>query len=444
MSWLIPLVLLFGAGTAAASLTQNWNERGTWVRVGARLGLTLVSSWPAPLRLSGTIRGFDIAVTRSRLGKIVVQVLDIDPWFTLEEKGPSARMDVPPIDIDGWGFDEMMRVCGDRDFALGLLTMSTRAAADKVVLDLGGEVAEGKVSVPVRSIHSAPEAIGPMLCLAEALRRPTSDELPPLLAHNALEDVSKVFRFQCFQQLVREFSGTPEVLQTARQLLGDSDGELRLEAAVVLLDREDDPLHRVRTAEALFDLAARHDVEVELRCSALDAMVRSEVSGKATALASGILDDLEEPREMREHALVVLAQAKAVHELLAVETVYDGAERARLVWALGQCGDVAAQPRLLEMLSHRDEHIRLLAIDSLGAVGDAEAVHPLRRLAGEKTLIQTPVARRVEEAVLQIRHRLGGSQAGEISIVDPEPLEGAVSVAEGEREGPEGGEVSLA
>lgn len=448
MSWIsiTAIAAVFGAGTATA-LVSNWRSRASWTRVGARLGLTLDGRWPAVPRMSGTIRGFDVVVTPSP-PYIAVQVLGVDPWFTLEKAGPSAQLALPSIDIDGWGFDDTMRVCGDRDFALGLLKTSTRRAAESVVLDLDGRVTEGKIVVQVKEVHAVPQVIGPVLHLARVLRRPSSNDIPRRLANNAKSDSSKALRFHSFLQLVREFSGAPEVLPTACQLLKDQHDELRLEAANVVLGRDDDPLHRVRAAEVLSSLAARGDVGVGLRRSALDTMVRTEVSEQATTIALGILRDLGEPREMREHALVVLAHAKAVPELLALQTVFDGAERARLAWALGRSDDVAAQPRLLELLSHADEHVRMSAIEALGAVGDARAVLSLRQAAGEKTLIQTPLAQAVEDAVLQIRLRLGGSQAGEISIVGTETLEGAISTTkdDGDKSAEEarGGEISRA
>lgn len=445
MSWTIPAAVVFGVVTAAA-LAHNWQAHTVWARVAVHIGLAVDHPWPAAPRMSGSRRGFDVAVIQSR-PYIAVEALGVDPWFSIEKVGPSARSTLPRIDTGGWDLDEGVRVCGDRDFALGLLDEKARRAAEEIVLDFDGRVVDGKIVFHVKRIHVVSAVIDTLLEFAESLRRPSSDDLPPRLARNALDDPSKSFRLQAFRQLAREFSAAAEVVSTARKLLRDPYDELRLEAARVLLDRDADLLHRVRAVEVLCRLAEGSDSGVGLRRSALDALVGTEASVEATSIASAILKDRGQPREMRLHALVVLARAKAVHELLAVQTVLDGVEGGRLARALGRCGDVAAQPRLVELMSHRDEHVRMLAIDALGAVGDAGAVHPLRWLAGEKTLIQTPLARRVEEAVLQIRHRLGGTQAGEISIVDPEPLEGAVSVAGdggGSSEELRGGEVSLA
>ena len=443
MSWISIVV-----GTVATALVAQGVSGVVWARVGARLGLSLDRVWPAPPRLSGTLRGFVVVVTRA-LPRIAVQIHGVDPWFTLERDNAVAQATEPDIEVGDWGFDQVIRVRGDRDFALSLLDEETRRAAERVVLELDGRVADGMIEVPVQGIQSMPFVLHAMLDLANRLRRPTTEELPPLLARNARDDPSSGLRLRAFRNLVREFSDAPEVLPLARAFLGEKnklgekDEELRFEAACFLATGDEKEKTRRRAADELSRLAKRRDLAPDLRRRALEALARSDHSRQATILAASILRDRHQPREVRRASLLALERARAIEKLLEVETFGDATEASILARALGLCGDVAAQPRLLELLDQLNEGVRMATIEALGTIGNVRAVGPLRRAAGEKEFITSDLARAVEEAVLQIQARAGGSQAGEISIVATEPLEGAVSVAHDEPDIPEGGEVSL-
>lgn len=446
MSW-IPTVLIFGA--TALSLLGTWQSRAAWAAMASRLGLRLDNSWPAAPGMSGTIREQTVVV-KSVMPNIEVQVVEVDPWFTLEKDSPMAQSTQPDIEVGDWGFDEVIRVHGDRDFAFGLLDDETRLAAEKVVLTWDGRVADGKIVVRVKEIRSVPHVLDALLTLAEKLQRPSTEEIPSRLARNALNDQSTGFRVQAFRHLATVFSDAPETLPTARTLLDSTEDALRLEAAKSLaggsLASAGD--EHERSLNILRGLASASGVEARVRCDAMDHLSRFAPHELALGVAEKILRRDQEPRDVRLSALDALAAAGAVDLLLRWHpgASPDGhpAETEQLAKTLGRCGEETAQPKLLELLEIDDVGIRIAAATALGVVGDVRAVPALRRVAGEKTLVKSPLARAVEEAVLQIQARAGGTQAGEISIVDPAPLEGAVSVAADEPDGPQGGEVSLA
>ncbi|MDA8016334.1 MAG: HEAT repeat domain-containing protein [Thermoanaerobaculia bacterium] len=191
-------------------------------------------------------------------------------------------------------------------------------------------------------------------------------------------------------------------------------------------------------AESLAELAAQPDRESWIRRFALDDVARSELPELAIRVSKRLLARSDELPEMRRSAIVALAYAGALEELLAVEPG-ETLEAEALAWALGRCGDPLAQPRLLDLMTVADDEVRLAAAKALGAFGDIRAVPALREAAGSQGLLKSRLARAAEDAIAKIQQRAGGSQAGEISIAVPEPLEGAVSSADDSA----GGEVSL-
>lgn len=417
--------------------------RNGWEEAGAEFHLEVDRMRPLPPRLRGGRGGFEIVVARSRT-KIVVQVLGVDPWFTLSRNDPHGKP--PDIETGDAGFDQIVRVEGDRDLALGLLASEVRRSAEEFVRTWNGSVREGKMEARIYRIRELPEVLRPMLHLANLLRRPPATELPRRLARNAMEDPSEGARLQSFLRL-RDFSEAAELGSTARALLHGTRGRLRLEAARSALSGED-PQVRPEAVDALSEMARQPDLESELRRSALERLSRAVDPTVAIDLARRLLARRDEPPEMRCAALVALVDAGASCELLDFEPRDDPAEAETLARGLGECSDPRAQPRLLELLDHAQSDVRIAAATSLGAVGDVRAVRTLRRLAEDGPIGTSRLVQAAERAVGEIQVRLGGSQAGEVSLVEPAPLEGAVSpagdAAEGSSEESRGGEVSLA
>ena len=185
-------------------------------------------------------------------------------------------------------------------------------------------------------------------------------------------------------------------------------------------------------------MSQRH-VDSSIRRSALEALADS---GNLRSAVPAMLDILqrpdEEPPVVRSAALEGLVRAGAKGELLQLQPV-GPAEAEALARGLGRF-DASAQPRLLQLLEHPQDRVRLAAAGSLGRVGDLGSIAALRRAAGEDRMFKTPMARAAERAIGEIKSRSGGSQRGEISLVAVAPLEGAISQADGAETG---GEISL-
>lgn len=133
-----------------------------------------------------------------------------------------------------------------------------------------------------------------------------------------------------------------------------------------------------------------------------------------------------------------MADAGAKDDLLKVQT--DGEVEAELLARALARFDSSIQPRLLQLLEEAGDRTRLAAMRSLGQVGDLEAIRHLRRIADQDRFFESALAQQAEDAINEIKGRFEGSQRGEISISEVEPLEGAVSPSD---DSESGGEVSL-
>ena len=442
------------AGAACAAFLAAW-RRGPhadrdWILVAEGEGLWLdrVASRP---QLSGQVRGVDLTVVKVK-GGVAVRISGVNPWFSLRRRGVLARRTSSDVETGDAEFDDRVRIEGDRDFAMALLDEGARRLALEVVHGFGGAVGNGAMEVTVRTIRHVPEVLRPMTELAPRLHRPSSNELPERLAHNALNDPSPAFRRRAFEILSEQFAGASELPLTARELLEAESVEFRLQAAASLLresDRDDDGLRAAQILVEIAEMRALDSSDTAQRQRALLALAESDHSELVVPVCWTILmERLDEPWPVRLAALSALIEAEALDELLGVEPMLHP-ERAEppegelLARGLGRLGDVRAQPRLVELLEHDDETVRKSAAESLGSLGDVGAVAPLRRLAGLGGLLPTSAASAAEAAIVRIQSRAGGTQAGEISLAPVEPLEGAVSPAD-ETEVVEGGEVTLA
>ena len=126
--------------------------RSTWSKIGKGIGLSLDSPRLLPPKLRGSRRDLEVVVSGANPG-VSIEVRDVDPWFTLGRDSAMARSIKPDIETGDPDFDELIRVEGDRDFALGLLDYETRQAVERVVLDYEGTVADGSVSATAPHIE---------------------------------------------------------------------------------------------------------------------------------------------------------------------------------------------------------------------------------------------------------------------------------------------------
>lgn len=424
---------------AAISIAFHQFGHQKWKVMAADLGLDFSAKLMGSRMLQGRLRGFGVQITEKSGGKshrIVAEVHGVDPGFTLGKDSAFLRMTKPDIETGDQVFDERTRIEGDEDRALAVLGDEARRLTEIVVSGVDGGVKNMTLGATLSGIQQAPGFLETMIDLAQLLRRPRDKELPQLLAQRALEDSSRGVRLQAFRRLASSFYRTGEARDTAETLLDVHSSGLRLEAACVLLD---DPDRGERASTALQDLATRQHVDSSIRRQAVETLSLSNYRHAAIPMMAALLDSSRhEPPTVRRAALEGLVQTRAKNELLAVQPA-SAAEAELLASGLGFL-DVEAQARLVQLLDHPEDRVRREAAVALGRVGALGAVAPLRKVAGPGSLFRSAVARAAESAISDIQNRAGGSQAGEISLVAVEPLQGAVSPADAG----EGGEVSLA
>ncbi|MCG8457454.1 MAG: HEAT repeat domain-containing protein [Holophagales bacterium] len=433
-------LLIFGALVALMYLF-SLHDAQAWRAVGAVLGLGHSKGFMGKNTLHGSLRGFGVVVTNASEGqgnqKLVAQVHGVDPGFTLARDSALLRMVKPDIETGDQVFDERTRIEGDADRALAVLGDEARRLTEIVITGSNGVVEHETIRVSFRDIRQAGSILEPMLDLAKHLRRTQDSEIPVLLAERALHDSSQGVRLQAFRQLSSSLPHSERALSTAEQLLDTPSASLRLEACHVLLQAG--PERSVPAAEMLVELAARRHVDSSIRRSALEALTGSRHRQLAIPAILEILRRADEELPViRRAALEGLFRAGANKELLEIQPV-GTADAEVLARGLGGL-DTSAQPRLVQLLEHPDDRVRVAAASSLARVGDLDAIAVLRRVAGTGTLFKSAVAREAEHAIREIKSRSGGSQRGEISMVAVAPLEGAVSQADGAEAG---GEVSL-
>lgn len=441
----LAVAALVAGAAALAGVRYNLKAQRAWMKFADEQDLTLESAKGAIPRLRGERGGFEILVHGLGANNASVEIREVDPWFTFgpgNSRGFKSALGDPD-------FDAHVAVYGDRDFALGLLHHEVRRLAETIVLEDQCKVEFGMLHGILEDVRAAPERIERMLDLADMLRRPSSNDLPPLLARNALEDPAPGFRLLAFRQLATEFPRAPEAGATAEALLGDDLPEHRLEAARTLVSHDSQAgADAASVLEAIVELSA---LRSSLREQALDALARFGELGTAVRLATAILDADETP-QLRRVAIEALVRREASEALMAVTPTQQPEELIVLAQGLGKIGDLRAQETLLSMLKRPHEDLQIAVAGALAAFGNAQAVPALRRAAASHPYPSSSeakaVAEVVEDAVARIQHRLGGSQGGEVSITSVEPLEGAVSPAEEDEDEspgvPDGGEVSLA
>lgn len=296
------------------------------------------------------------------------------------------------------------------------------------LLDWGVQVQKGNVISVTNwtSEHnrSMPALLSNLAMVARLLSVAPS-ELHARLARNALEDPVAEVRLRNLTYLVAPETRTPPEL-VARTVLG-LFGDVHL------------PVRR---------LAAEHagvHGHAVLRAMAADSTIELAARMKAAlGLARPPLPDIEGLRalltESQEPMLVYAA-------LSGIDAAIDAGAGAALFEAVLRCAEseheavraaaaralgVVAQPRgelvLMRLLSDASSDVQEASAHALGAFGSVAAVEPLLPLA--QSLVRQRVRQAARGAIGRIQSRLGGAEAGQLSLSDPYDLAGAVDVAD--------------
>ncbi|MEM6794679.1 MAG: hypothetical protein AAF725_11920 [Acidobacteriota bacterium] len=443
MFFLLFLLGLFSLFIAAVVVFSRANRK-RWQKVADQLGLQMLAPFLGSRSLQGQMGGFSVSVTAESRGKtsvLVAQVHGVHPGFSLGRDGSLQQLLSSDIEIGDVEFDRRIRVEGDPQLARALLGSKARRLATHVVGGPtgGGQLKKGDLKAPMREIKEAPAVLGQMVELAKLLKVPNPrDGIADLLAKRALEDPSRGVRLQALRQLSASARWRKMAHTTAEQCLRSPDPALCLEAARILL-RSREARSMDRATDALLSLATQSHLELSTRATALKALTPQLAGEKAVTAMIRILDRRpQEPEPLRRAALDGLIAARS--DRLMRLPVYSDSEHEALAAGLERLGQ-DAEERLVAMLRHPNDRVRLVAARSLKAVGTLEAVAPLRQVAGSERLFRSAAARTASEAIEAIKQRSGKSeQRGAISIAQVAPLVGAVSEAD---DAEAGGEVSL-
>jgi hypothetical protein len=106
--------------------------------------------------------------------------------------------------------------------------------------------------------------------------------------------------------------------------------------------------------------------------------------------------------------------------------------------AFAAIGDTGLSGFLLDYANHPDYDVRRGVMDALGACGTVETVEPLLKIL--KSSLNPLFRSDVQKAVASIQSRLGGADAGWLSVTEVSGTDGALSLSGGAGEGALSGE----
>lgn len=414
-----------------------WDEvlhGGTWRALASDFGLP--GSVLPTRSLSGTVEeGFHVRVESTGKSAIVVELRHVDPGFTLGKESLFSKLLAPDVLTGDSAFDDEIRVEGDEGQALAVLDGPTRRQVEWLVRQHGGTVRGGSLRLSVSRIAEAGPALQRALDLAALLRRVPVRDVAERLAAGAREDRVFQVRTRKLKLLLERYGATAFAEELARESLESPLADVRFVSARRLLQGHGTT--RDRAAEALADLARTKAVASSIRRGAFEVLSRRPESREsAVRLLEELLDD--DTASIRQAAMKEMGRLRhrpGVEALTRLAAKASPQEAVLVARTLEEIGDPSGRPALRDLLRAPDEPVRTAAARALGVVGGLEEVEPLLRVAEGRG----GTARAARLAVESIQARAGGRQAGELSLVELDPLEGAVSTVSDAV----GGELSL-
>jgi HEAT repeat protein len=192
--------------------------------------------------------------------------------------------------------------------------------------------------------------------------------------------------------------GVPGFGERVMGWLTDPDARLRLEAIELL--------STAPSARAIGPLTrALSDVEPSVRSAAATALGRSGAPEAVVGLLGRLDDSAVEVETSVIRALSRLADARAVVPLISkIEDPRPEVRRA-VARALGEIGDRRAVSALVLLLRDADEPVRVAAIGALGSLGDPAATPSVAALLGGEPSNQ------VRRAAIETLSAIGGAEA---------------------------------
>ncbi len=446
MSLFLILLASVGGGLGLAALVKAAQDRErrvteAWTQVANELGLQYrAPRWTQPREMDGRFDGCVVQVSIvMKGGKQKV------PFTRYEIHSPKIPPGLALASESGWrsftklfvgedvrtgavAFDGQVHVRGAGEAEV-LATLGPEARRQVAELtERGATMEAGTFRLDVRGATSDPEQLRSMVqtfCQAAHALEQEAEPVSSRLVGRFSSEPNAAVRLRILQVLAAHYPNSAELEFVTEAGLDDSDGEVRLSAALLskgararecleALVRGDRGRADEVGAKALERLVGFHgDLD-------LAALTTSALQSPALALQRAGLR-LAGSRRDRSQLEAVLTLA-----LSADEGIREGVARA-----LGNLQEPSSEPVLIRLLSDDSDSVQLAAAKALETVGTLTAVEALLPLSKPITG-KGGVRDAARDAVraIQSRHSVGGS--GGLSLVDPSPVSGAVSLTEPE------------
>jgi len=288
-----------------------------------------------------------------------------------------------------------------------------------------------RAEIPEKAFQPGGERLPDALrTLLEAARRLTlPDDLPARLGENVRTEPLPQVRLANLLTLNREYPGYEATREALRAACADSDGEVRLRAALVFGEEGRSVLQEIATRTDSDDGQAARAVAAlgaHLTCDEARGILQGALETRRPATAWAAVE-----------VLGGIGGSAAVQPLAAALEAEDDKLVVAAAAALGATGDGAAEGPLIAALDRDGPGVWPAIADALGKVGTAAAVVPLRTMAG-RFQFDLGLRRASRQAIADIQSRLTGATPGQLALADGGS--GQLSLAE------EGGEgrVSMA
>jgi HEAT repeat protein len=332
-----------------------------------------------------------------------------------------GERDVP---IGDASFDELAELPGLDAAACAALSHDAREQLTRF-LKLGGEVRKGVLwcAIDGGAEHERDSLLAMLQFLSQLSKAltVTRESLHQRLSDNALRDPHPAVRWRNLRFLAQPQTRTPAdlLLSTARALLADPSGAVRTLAA------------RQLGAEGLAVLraeASNAQAHHELRSAALQALADLGAPDLEPMLGGLLAGSAPPELACTALALVAQQQLSGLSSVVASWTEHESeAVRAAAAAALAKL--TGSEPALLRLLSDASPTVQQAAVEALADAGSVRAVEPLLPLA--QALVPGALRSAARASIARIQARLGGVQAGQVSLADQQQLlVGAVDLAD--------------
>lgn len=436
LEFILPLTV--GAIVLAVQFAIRSSSASTWKHTAESLGLRFtpagIMSGP---RMEGHLAGFDVKAEVVRGGgrgtnndhtRVVVDGagrIPIDIALASETFWSGLDVMGQEIEIGDKPFDDLVRVRGVESTVLAVLSEEARALVAQYIREDKGIVKDGDVSCTraghERDGNKLEARVVRMVRVAEAMSI-REREIPERLAQNVEQDPSAGVRHRNLDYLTRFFRRSPAAERACEKALTDASPRVRLLAGRTIGGRG------MTTLEALVQ-----DPDVPRDVAAKAFEILAERLPRAD-LEKRTLEVLRSPNDaLVIHALAVTEKERFLSARPRVMGLLEGRRPPVIAAAartMGIMEDPRTTTRLVGLLDHEDDAVKIAACEGLGRGGSIDAVETL--LEHSKGLFKNATLKNAARAAIEaIQGRVGGADGGRLSVVEEKDA-GALSVAAGE------------